>query len=193
MSKVSLSVDIQQASKYDFITEAKGITFLTKDEKNKLLSVCDQNSANGEICCFWDTCKITEEVYKCPIRIIYKGESTTYQSSINGNVYTIRDNVNASVPYYETDGYFCSEECMASFIDKESMSNPLYLNSMQLLCSILGREPSRAPDYRTLKKFGGTLSIEKFRDSFVNKTYILQEIVSGSFPFCYKFKEVYHV
>ena len=191
---IILSVDIQQATKYDFITEAKNITFLAKNEKNKLLSMCDNNIPNGVICCFWDSCVIEGEfVYKCPVRVIYKGDSTTYQSSINGNTYTIKDDVNNSIPYYETDGYFCSEECMASFIDRESMLNPLYSKSIQLLCSLLGREPSRAPHYRTLKKFGGTLSIEKFRESFSNKIYVLQEIVSGSFPFCYKYKEVYHV
>lgn len=188
---VNLNIDMKKLAEMNIIDGQKNITILEKTNKNKLLSTC--SSSFGDVHCFWDKCKINRDVYKCPVRKIYRSKTTTYKSDINGNVYTIRDSLNVDDAVYDTDGYFCSEECMMAFVDDVETINPLYENSRSIICSLLGRTPKSAPNWRTLMIFGGHLTIEKFREGFSNKSFELFEISTNSFPFVYKFKEVYHI
>jgi hypothetical protein len=77
--------------------------------------------------------------------------------------------------YYDTVGIFCSYGCMLCYFYKNK-NEPLYKNSLVLIrqmikdkCKLEGKEiPTRriyaSDDTRLLKKFGGTLSIEEYRD-----------------------------
>ena len=190
---VTLQVDFQRAlEKFPFIKN-ENITLLEREDKSCSFSVCDGLEGNMNLCCYWDRHPIGGTVYKCPIRKIYSGERKSYKSSINGNTYSIQDNLNTDEFYYETDGNFCSVECCWSFLEAEEAQNPLYENSKQLITSILGREPKAAPHWRILKPYGGSQTIEKFREGFKYKEYRLDEVISGNYPFVYKFKEMYRV
>lgn len=191
-TEVTINVDVQMAiDKFSFIKNEK-ITFLEREEKNNFYSICDAGEGLSFHCCFWDRHPIKGHIYKCPIRKVYVGKKQMC-SAANGNSYEIRDNVNATEFYYETDGNFCSEECLWAFLDEEEMRNPMYQKSKQLILSIKGSKPKSAPHWRLLREYGGTMTIEKFRESFKNKTYTLEEVTSGFYPFCYKFKESYHL
>jgi hypothetical protein len=82
---------------------------------------------------------------------------------------------------------------MMAFVDDTEARDPLYENSKNLICSILGRVPKSAPSWRVLSIFGGKITIEEFRRGFSNKSYELLEIAACSFPLSYKFKEAYHI
>jgi hypothetical protein len=167
----------------------QNITVLDKEEKNYAYSLCD--STNKKVHCFWDRHLIEGPIVKCPIRKIYKGDTRTYQSSINSNIYTIKDNLNTDNFIYETDGYFCSVECNLAFLDEEEIRNPLYKNSRQYIYDLIRCTPISAPHWRLLDVFGGPLTIADFRKSCSHKTYVLDQYTS--FPICYKYKEVYHL
>lgn len=186
-----LTVDVLNAlAKFPFI-ENENITLLDRTEKDYLYSLCD--SLDGaKVQCFWDRHLVADEIFRCPIRKVYKGKQQTYHSNINGNTYTITDTLNTTEWYYETDGYFCSPECCMAFLDDEELRNPLYSQSKQLIIAALGVEPRRAHHWRTLAVCGGTLSIQEFRKSMANRQYTLERVFP-SFPYCYKFKETYHL
>lgn len=193
VTQVKLKVDVQSAlEKFPFI-QNESITFLDREEKNILTSLCDGIQGNSVLCCFWDRHVITGPVFKCPIRKVYKGEQKIYDSAINGNSYTIRDDTNTENYYFETDGYFCDVKCCWAFLDEEELRNPIYENSKQLILGVLGKAPQPAPHWRTLIAYGGPLSIEKFRASFKHKEFIFDGACSGVYPFIYKFKEAYHI
>jgi hypothetical protein len=82
--------------------------------------------------------------------------------------------------YYVVDGVFCSFNCALAFYE-DHRHNPMYRSSRILLhrlwrdCFGPGETSSTtispAPSWRLLRKFGGPLSIEKFRDSFFRVEY----------------------
>jgi hypothetical protein len=88
---------------------------------------------------------------------------------------SLKDNFGMQVcntPYYETDGVFCSFDCMCAFLD-ENKHNPYYQDSQMLISKmyndLIGIEIdslNSAPHWRTLSDYGGWLSIEKFRETF---------------------------
>lgn len=192
--EVTLNVDIQRAlDNFSFIRN-ENVTLLDRDEKGTSHSLCDAVDADAaKFACFWDRHPIEGEIFKCPVRKVYRGDQKTYKSNINGNTYTIRDNLNTSDYYYETDGHFCSAECCMAFLAEEETRDPLFADSRQLITAAIGHEPNCAPHWRVLATYGGTLSIKEFRASFAHKEYIMEEVFSGHFPFCYKFKESYHL
>jgi hypothetical protein len=79
--------------------------------------------------------------------------------------------------YYVTDGIFCSFNCCMAFIN-ENKHNKLYANSKMLLLQLYNtlNETNRelinsAPHWRTLKSYGGFITIEKFRQGFTKYVY----------------------
>jgi hypothetical protein len=71
--------------------------------------------------------------------------------------------------YYETDGVFCSPECCLAFInnEKSKAGGSKYIDSERLLHSMLGltRRILPANHYRLLEEYGGKLTIEQFRNN----------------------------
>ena len=90
--------------------------------------------------------------------------------------------------YYETDGIFCSFNCCYSWI-QENKHNSLYNLSETLLLKMyndftgtIDLVPVKAPHWRNLKEYGGTLSIDEFRRGF-NKMEIQNHgIMKNIFP-----------
>lgn len=192
--EVVLTVDVQRAlDTFPFIRN-ENVTLLEREEKSHLVSLCDAPATEGSnLCCFWDRHPIEGTIYTCPIRKVYKGEQRTYKSNINGNTYTMRDSLNTDNFYYETDGHFCSVECRSAFLDEEEARNPLFANARQLILAQLGVEPPKAPHWRTLAAYGGALSIQEFRKGLSHKEYILEEMISGHFPYQYRYRTCFRL
>ena len=94
-----------------------------------------------KICC-WHCCHSISQVFKLPIR----------KNSNN---------------IFECIGNFCSPECVLSYIDSDGNSFGDSWNQIELLYNMLDIKEriQPAPRKELLKKFGGKLSIEKFREN----------------------------
>jgi hypothetical protein len=74
--------------------------------------------------------------------------------------------------FFETEGIFCSFPCIKRYIKKQNMK-ALYKNSMALLSLMhllaygtVVNIPYAPDAQKTLKMFGGHLTIEKYREGF---------------------------
>ena len=93
--------------------------------------------------CCWHCChSIPSHVFKLPIR-------------------------KNSKKVFECIGNFCSPECVLSYIDSDGNSFGNSWNQIEFLYEMLEIETriKPAPRKELLKKFGGELSIEKFREN----------------------------
>jgi hypothetical protein len=156
---------------------------------------------SGKYKCFWDRNYIPEDILPigCPIRFIASRAIKTYHSELSKDIYSIsepitnerynelkerKDNRISLFPggYYQTDGVFCSFNCVMSFIHDEQ--NPMYRYSENLLLQMYNelyeevKEIMDAPHWRVLKEFGGHLEIEQFRESFNKVEYTNHGIIS---------------
>lgn len=139
----------------------------------------EQLPIQTSIKCYWCRNEFKTIPLGCPIKYITNKKQVKYYS------YNIKDNITIKLPqsdnnnnYYYTKGIFCSFNCCKSFI-KDNLHNNIYKESLQLLYllykDIFNIYPSKidnAPSWELLIEYGGTLSIEKFRESFNNITYI---------------------
>lgn len=144
--------------------------------------------------CFWDKNIIPKNVQAigCPIKYVPDKISKTYHSEISKEKYTINEYISHDKisylennndsrikierkNYYLTDGIFCSFNCCIAYIQcVENKNNPLYRFSESLLIKMYSDinpdenniEIIPAPHWRLLSDFGGSLSIEDFRESF---------------------------
>lgn len=80
--------------------------------------------------------------------------------------------------YFETKGVFCSVPCMKAYVIKEFNSDGLKncLTLITLLHSKLGGSKvcpniPRAPDWRLIDRYGGSLTIEQFRNAHPRFSY----------------------
>ena len=78
--------------------------------------------------------------------------------------------------YYETDGIFCGFSCCLAYI-RENKKNPIYLDSEHLLRKIYydffkSTDIICSPHWRILKEYGGTVTIEEFRNNISRMDYI---------------------
>jgi len=142
--------------------------------------------------CFWCRNSFTFSPIGCPIRYVPSILTKRYFSNITRDYYTINQPISrndykrednketsytlTSKDYYETDGIFCSFNCCMSYINTNT-HNSLYTQSKLLLQQIFYKYFKKtipikpAPDWRLLKDYGGTLSIQEFRKTF-NKVEI---------------------
>ena len=159
-----------------------------------------QSSTQKGLCCFWDRHPIPDGVRPlgCPVRYVGVRAVKTYDSHISRENYTITEPVTADrkkqiqengdskisfegEEHYETDGIFCSFNCCMAFIKANGIRKiPLYRHSASLLMQMYTKltgtpdipEIIPAPHWRTLKAYGGHLTIEQYRDSFNKVEYI---------------------
>jgi hypothetical protein len=115
-----------------------------------------------------------------------------YVSAINGKTYKIQDSMQQpKYQEYYVDGVFCSIECCLAFIEAHK-HDPMYQHSEYFLRDIYNlSEQKRAPSWRLLSAYGGNMSIEEFRKSFINTIYVQDGTVYN--PVCFLFKESYHL
>lgn len=169
----------------------KNITFLdsSKELKSCNVSVIDFNS-NQEVNmlkyhCFWCRNPFTTMPIGCPVSHKPTIVNHEYLSEINQLDYTIEENSLKSKTktlhnkdIYFTDGIFCSFNCCRAYIEDNKHINNKYENSMMLLLKmykeLTGMEPTnitKAPHWRTIKQYGGFLTINDFRKSFNTVEY----------------------
>jgi len=152
--------------------------------------------------CFWDRHPFTTMPIGCPIRYVPSQIEKSYYSEITKDKYVIKENitkrtryeisqdakvaqenkkkdkksVNLKVnEYYETDGNFCSFNCVLAFIDDEirKKEHCVYKDSKHLLIKmyteIFGVIPKnlvKSPSWRLLQEFGGHLTVADYRKNF---------------------------
>jgi len=151
-------------------------------------------SGNYRPCCFWDRHPFIGHALGCPIRYVSNRVSKSYFSEISKDTYIIKENVSGkrsavaanehgskaelSVEhndYYETDGVFCSFQCMLAFIN-DNRHNELYARSEilmnKMIFEIFGTSSkiNPAPHWRQLIPYGGDKTIDGFRNE-MNKEY----------------------
>lgn len=195
------------------------VSFL--DESKKLRKCCvsminfntRKSLVEGRYKCYWDKDYIPLGIQPigCPIKYVPHKAVKTYLSEISKDQYTITENVTDKKAleikerkdprivieengYYETDGIFCSFNCVLAYLlSDENRLNPMYKNSFLLLNRMYseivhGKQDSAerkvemipAPSWRLLKDFGGTLNIEQFRENFNRVEYIYHGIIACS-------------
>jgi len=181
-------------------TDNNTITFLGESKKNHSCMVSMSDVITGDTVdeiksvCFWCTEPFSWNGIGCPIAYNDAQLTKTYYSSINKNTYTIKENVSQKYSKkikskpgsYLTDGVFCSFECAQAWINyhkhlrQYDMSSTLLL---KLYKDITGKTQTKiipAPERRVLKKYGGTETIEQYRDNFGKVDYEKHgNIVSG--------------
>ena len=157
---------------------------------------CSISIPDKKCCCFWCHHPVGNPNHLgigCPVNYVSDVISKTYYSEISKDNFSIRENIPRSKleqfkncidkriiidqkGYYETYGYFCSFNCCMAFVI-DNRSNPVFRNSKFLLLSVyskftgLNKEIEPAPDWRTLRDYGGTLTIEEFRSAFNNMRF----------------------
>ena len=148
----------------------------------KKMRKCRIVSALGKCNCFWCRNPFDSMAIGCPIRYIPSSKTTTYKSDISKNIYTIKEYIVSNADssqgaYYETDGAFCSFNCVMAFI-KDNKHNPAYSLSESLLIKMYSEIMDTdttviipAPSWRLLEEYGGMLSIAQFRSSFNSTEY----------------------
>jgi hypothetical protein len=152
-----------------------------------------QDISTNKYSCFWDRHPIETKPIGCPIKYIPKQAIKTYYSHISKDTYTIKDNISKNKEvsenininiidnnFYESDGAFCSFNCVMSYIN-ENKNNPLYKLSKQLLLKIYNETfntkcqiISPSPSWRLLENYGGFLTISKYRESMSKLDYDYQ-------------------
>jgi hypothetical protein len=161
------------------------------DESRKmhhcLISSIHFNSGK-KYCCFWDRHQFTTTPIGCPVKYVPSVVSRTYFSEITKDKFTVKESIfpdqeidprievkKDTNNYYETDGIFCSFNCLYAFI-QENKRNPLYADSEFLFTRFLNdtmkiTKINSAPHWRLLEEYGGDLNIEEFRKSFSKVEY----------------------
>lgn len=185
------------------------ISFLNESKKkcNCTISLIDINTKEplkpGKYKCFWDKHDIPDNVQPigCPIKFVPSRVIKTYYSELSKDQYIISEEITEhrqhelsvrkddkfvieNHDYYETDGIFCSFNCMMAYI-KDNHHNSLYNFSETLALQMymdLNEETVDeilpAPHWRLLSCFGGHLTIDQLRSSFNKIEYINRGVIT---------------
>jgi hypothetical protein len=178
----------------------KTVSFLDNNRKVRKCKVSMIDFATGNppsslpYHCFWDKHALPKDCVPigCPIRYVSCSVTKTYVSAISKGTYTIKEKITSKKarsisesdsvvinkdPHYQTDGVFCSFDCMMAYIE-EFKHLPMYTDSTMLATKMYSEifettvdDVNVAGHWRTLSVFGGWLSIEKFRDAFSKAIY----------------------
>jgi hypothetical protein len=141
--------------------------------------------------CFWCKHSFQTKPIGCPIKFINNRIEKSYISHITKDKYFMKENLTKNkllhvlgikqeyieikpieTEYYLTDGIFCSFNCIIAFIDENShdfLYNESKMLTFNMYKDTLNKETKKikpAPHWRLLKSFGGSLSIEEFRNCF---------------------------
>ena len=194
---VDLNKDSTQQNVFSFLDESKkphrcNVFFI--DFKSQ----ADVSLLNSR--CFWCRHTFDTQPIGCPVRFVPSRVQRDYVSAVNKEKYSIKENVSRgaltrlcnqisaskdtkdlsvdSEAYYITDGVFCSFNCCQAYIS-ENKKVALYDHSSVLLSRIYNTLSSEknvkitpAPSWRVLEDYGGTMNIERFRESFNRVDFI---------------------
>lgn len=149
------------------------------------------NSSLFQYNCFWCRHEIPENIIGigCPIKYLPSQAVKSYYSEISKDNYVIKEDITTkrgekiheskdsrlnivNKNYYLTDGIFCSFNCCIAYII-DNKHNSMYDMSEMLLLKMYNDvwnssiiHIDSAPHWRKLNRYGGDMSIEKFRSSF---------------------------
>lgn len=174
-----------QICKYSFNYKENSVK-LNKNERTRLLEILKNNS-NFEKLSFNLSQDIQNnlELNECNNYLKDSVSKETDKNSIKKNIDNCDINNNRyhkilTKDFFETDGVFCSFNCIVSFIEENSY-NPLYQNSNHLIYlmykHIFGQFPNksfiRSPSWKLRKEYGGILSDDDY-DKFVQTVPIIE-------------------
>ena len=182
--------------------EIYNYSFLDETKKNHecVLSTIKHNELDKYTHCFWCRHSFDTLPIGCPIKFEHSYILKKFYSHITKNWYTLKESVSEKQlitylnqpdkykiinrNYYITDGVFCSFNCCLAFIN-DNQHNKLYNNSLQLLnqffYAIFKKEMTLdlANNWRLLKEYGGTQTIDEFRNNFKKISYIEHYIIES--------------
>ena len=171
---------------------------------------------NFNYCCFWCRHPFETHPIGCPIDFVNDVVNKNYYSEITKDKYNISqsvilsdciDNISNDTritydinSYYITDGIFCSFNCVKSYIRKNT-GNIFYSKSKMFLAKLYKdytngesiKDISYAPDWRMLSCYGGNLSIEAFREGFLNTEYNYHGIVKEMKSICRLYEKRFRI
>lgn len=161
--------------------------------------------SNKKYKCYWDRNYLPPNIKPigAPIRYCPNKAIKDYQSEINQDRYSISESITGRRTenlienkdsritiqknnYYVTDGIFCSFNCLFAFLRSAEAKNAMYMDSYYLTLQMYKEmndiqdedyEILPAPDWRMLQEFGGTLTIEQFRDGFNKSEHICHGVI----------------
>ena len=181
----------------EFIDEAKR-------KRACLISTIDfANPNNTKHTCFW--CRHTFDAVPigCPIRAYTPMVTRVSRSYVSERSFAVTESItpdqvardappgdiNTDIaienrPRYETDGVFCSFSCAGAYITS-NVTRAMFANSRTLLVQMFNdTQPNHpvdsitdAPDWRTLRAYGGWLTIDEFRASSASRVFEKHGIV----------------
>lgn len=191
---IKLTLSLKETySKYDIVFSNKNVTGIEEilgslnyiDETRKVHSclISKIDFTNGKkYSCYWCRHTATYPPLACPIKYVPNVISRTYFSEITKDRFSVKESVYSGQSidpdidvklekndYCESDGIFCNDgSCLYAFI-LENKKNPLYVDSeylfLRFMREIGATKINPAPHWRMLEEYGGTLSIEKFREN----------------------------
>ena len=171
-----------QATKSLHVAQPMEISFLDQSKRLRMCTVSSVDLENGPRWCWWCKHQFDSPPWGCPMGINASISEKTYVSSISKTSYTLREKTLKSddgVCTYITDGMFCTVNCCRAWVE-DNTENPDYELSPFLLtkmyrqvCVNYNKDlPVAAPHWRLLERFGGYLSIHKFRENFQKVEYV---------------------
>lgn len=196
VTEIQKTQTIRKIDGFSYIDEAKKEHICHVTMRNSLTKEILPEFSNI-LNCYWCKHSFSSRVLGCPIEykcsMIYK----KYYSEITKNNYCLQESLTEKQNlqnkdniyneefnfdfmkngYYITDGIFCSFNCCVAFI-KDNSQNSLYSKSLSLLNKIyftlfrMEQMILPAPNWRLLKSYGGSLSIQDFRKGFYKIEYI---------------------
>ena len=150
-----------------------------------------ENILDSEKCastsCFWCRHRFTTLPIGCPLRYLPSQVVRTIVSKSDDCSYLIKENIQESLcgnhtetvrkAYFETDGIFCSFNCVLAFVN-DNAHKSRYRQSKTLLANMyaaaIGTSATQiqpAPSWRLLAEYGGHMSIDEFRQTFNKVEY----------------------
>ncbi len=182
------------------------ISFLDQSKRSHkcIISMIDYTTGDNvqNYDCFWCKYPFTTAPIGCPIKYVNNQVIKRYYSEISKDKYIIKENITSSKlkelevskdkrltlenkGYYETDGIFCSFNCQIAFA-RDHKHDPLYNNTEILSVKMYNdmhetniANIESAPHWRLLQKFGGSLTIHEFRNSFNRIEYEYHGLVKA--------------
>lgn len=136
--------------------------------------------------CYWCRHPFNTQPIGCPIKYVPNIATKQYYSEISKDKYTIKESVTenkifdtnnslitlSEKSHYETDGIFCSFNCVMAFI-LDNRHDKIYDSSKTLLTKmyndimeIKSVTISPAPHWRLLQEYGGNMTINDFRNFY---------------------------
>lgn len=180
----------------------QNISFLDESKHSHKCAVSLINFNYNQFCCFWDKNPIPMDVSPigCPIKYLPDIARKDYTSEISKERYIITETIPSNRKtgeyttiekrsIFETDGVFCSFNCIKAYLESEGVrNNPLYINSPELLLMLYNNitnipysaiQIHSAPHWRMLKEYGGHMTISEFRNAFNHVNYSCHGMISS--------------